>query len=255
MNSKPAVLICTRFKYIGFPKTFTVMPDDFSEKEEASLKKYINEAMESVPELCSTHLQSRIMLVNKRHVILGVVAYLRDLSEDGWEGKDKGTRLIYGFFGYVWKRNGFVPFNDFPESSCFTKLLNTWIRPHWEDSPNGNWAEMPHISSYDADVTIQQSTEASSAYQPADYVGKTVVVSSDKEEQLVRWGMTQLTRSDDFSICTNVYVVSRQNYDGPFRYVSNMAKSTSANKSEVGQKRAKTAPDVTQESDSQKETV
>lgn len=223
MNNKPAVLICTRLKYIGFPKTFTIMPDDFSKQEENSVKEYINEAMESVSELCSTHLQSQVVLVNDHHIILGVVAFLRDLADDGWQGKDKGTRLIYGFFGYVWKRKEFDLQYNFPESVCFTDLLNKWIRPHWEDSPYGKWAEMPHISNYDSVVCFSNSKEAIAGYKPDSFRGKTVIVPSNEEEQLVRWGMMQLTHTNNLSLCTNVLVFSDQEFSTDFQYVSKIA--------------------------------
>lgn len=221
MRRKAAAIIYTRTKYIGFPSGFAIQPGDFTEKEVEELSEYVHEAMDSVVELRSLHKCTKVIIRKEQYVVLGMIIFLRDLVKDGWEALDKGKRLTYGFFGFVWHVEDFEYHGSFPGKDNFAKLMEIWIRPHWEDSENCRWAEMPHFSEYEYDVEFEEDilSVGESQYVPKMYEGKTVLVSSGKEKDMLYWGMKKLMQDSEFSLCTNVCVYSERDFSSRFQYV------------------------------------
>lgn len=221
LNEKAAVVAYTRLKNIGFPRGFTVQPEDFNDREVKTFVKYVHDAMDSAEELRSLHKQAKVIISDENYVVLGIVAYIRDLFQDGWDASDKGNRLVYGFFGYVWHRCDFIPLENFPELSSFTDIIEKWIRPHWDDSENCKWAEKPHYSKYEYSVgdTKSMSVNGEKRYHPGLYSGRPVIIESNHEEDMVHWGLKRTLQEAHFSLCTNLCIYSIKDFSTSFHYV------------------------------------
>ena len=224
-----APLVYTRTKNAGFRKGFIIQPTDITDSVAEKFVEYVHDAMDSIAEMRSSHRHTRIVIAEDGFVILGVSAYLRDMVKDGWEGTDKGGRLVYGFFGYVWHKRDFTLRIGFPSMEEFSAILDSWIRPHWEDSPNSKWADTLQISSYTSSVTIQKPVDLK-GYCPETFRGRTVIDDSSKEDYLIQWALNRASVGEDIRVCTNACVYSFNDFKMRYQYVTHL-KEIEADKS------------------------
>jgi len=216
-----AMVAYTRLKYIGFPKDLLVSPADISEEFSKKLISYVHDSMESIAELRSIHKYSKVVIAEQGYLVIGITAYLRDIADSDWEGADKGGRLVYGFFGYIWKKEDFVCKGGFPAIEEFRKILDEWIRPHWEDSEFSRWAEMKKVSSYTSEVQMKTPFEFAD-YQPPVYVGKVNICKGADESRLTQWALNQAVNGKDLSVCTNLCLYSAKDYVTSYQYISTL---------------------------------
>lgn len=249
MDNKAAVLICTRFRHIGFPSAFSVEPEDFTPEDEKRLYSFAAEAMNAAQELRGTDRLCEVVVADEKYIVLGVMGYLHDLAADGWKGDDEASRPVHGFLGYVWRRGDFTPRAGFPLRSSFTAMLDRWIRPHWDEPAYAPWAQTPHQSAYDTAVDLPDLS-ADAGYAPPPYRGRTVIVPPAEKDALLRWGMSRIAEGERLSLCTNLYVYSGS--ASVFRYLASLNERRDPEPSDLMTKDEKkdiTPPDKEKERD------
>ena len=214
MINKASALVYTREKHIGFPGGwFKVQPEDFSDEAVKPVMEYALSAMEDVKPLRSNHKQVRVVIAQNGYVILGMAAYLRDLFSDGWEGIDEKNRPIYGFFGYVWKKEDFSCVCSFPNLTEFASLVAEHIRPNWELSKNARWATQQELVPYRY-LPCEKQNKPDAAFVPVP------IESAENADRLLEWAIQKAANGQTVSVCTNVTVYDVKDYKTPFQYAS-----------------------------------
>lgn len=213
---KAAPIAYTRRKYIGFPETLLVQPEDFSEKTAKKFLKYAIDAMDSSEALRSGRQYARAVIVEDGFVVLGIMTYLRNMVDDGWEGKDMENRPIYGFFGYVWHKEDFTARAGFPALEEFTPILNQWIRPHWEDKYG---SEVPQ-GEYSFAVTLPDSPRPLQGYAPGRKF-----VEPDEADRLIQWAMEKACAGEAVSVCTCADIYYESDFKTQYQYAAKLRRT------------------------------
>lgn len=135
---KGSVLIHCRNKYCDFPGKLFQRPQDFTTRQIYRLRPMLLETTEAMEDLRQSHERRQVVICTGEHLILGITAYIKDIL--GTEAyADCGGRPVYGFFGFVWKRNsgengGYPPRmqTGFPSAESFACLARKYVLPEWE---------------------------------------------------------------------------------------------------------------------------
>lgn len=227
-----APLVYTRTKNVGFRSGFVVQPDDFRDSTAKKLVQYAHDAMDSIAEMRSNHKHACVVIAEDGFVVAGISAYLRDMVIDGWQGNDKGGRLVYGFFGYVWHKEDFTTVTGFPVLEEFNKILEDWIRPHWEDSANSKWADTLQSGGYNYTVKMQNVVPLN-GYSPRGYRKNVVIDNADRENVLVQWALERASRGENVAVCTNVCVYSENDLQTRYQYITRLKEVNSTKRTTV----------------------
>lgn len=224
LSIKASAIIYSRMKHVGFPQGLMIQPEDFTPEEAERMMRYIHDAMRNDIELRSAHLCSRMIIADDRHVIMGVVCFLRDLVNGAWSTTDSGHREIHGFLGYAWHREDFPSGAGFPLNASLLAALEKWVHPHWEDSDHALWAEFPHLSAYEdaveAGVLSDEPATMPSIDTPEE---KTAwIFSPETEADAVIWAIEQIGQGKNLSLCTNLYLYSNRDRETLFQYAVQM---------------------------------
>lgn len=210
-----APLAYTRRKYIGFPESLLIEPEDFSEKTAKKFLGYAKDAMDSSAALRSGRQYVRAVIAEDGFVVLGIMTYLRNMAEDGWEGKDRENRPIYGFFGYVWHKEDFTAKAGFPALEEFAPILDQWIRPNWEAAHR---SEAPR-GEYGFAVTLPEARPLQ-GYAP----GKRFV-EPDEADRLIQWAMEKACAGETVSVCTCADIYAEADYRTQYQYAAKLRRT------------------------------
>lgn len=141
--SDSSVLIHCRNRYCDFPGKLFQYPEDFTLNQIYELRSMLLQTTESIEDLRKAQEKRKVIISTGSHLILGITAYLKDISKPAKSGSrkmaelytDGGGRPVYGFLGFVWKIKDGVPeriAEGFPSPESFFRLLEAYILPRWE---------------------------------------------------------------------------------------------------------------------------
>lgn len=137
---KGSVLIHCRNKYCDFPGKLFQYPEDFTIEQIYGLRSMILQTTEAIEDLRQSHEKRQAVICTGEHLVLGITAYMKDILGNGsGDYADCGGRLVYGFFGFVWK----MDFGEkvgypvqiqkgFPTAESFASLARKYVLPKWE---------------------------------------------------------------------------------------------------------------------------
>lgn len=193
-----APLIDTRTRYAGFRTGFVVQPMGMPASISRKLHALTRESEKNIEQIQINNEFRKIIVAEGDYVVLGITCYLSNLSDGEW--KDIGNREIFGFFGFVWKREDFRGVYGFPSKEEFRDLLDTEIRQHWDDSPNSKWANEVQEKEYTYSVVMKLANEGGVCGEGG--MGNTVGVPIKEEERLIAHAMTIAGSDGSISVCT-----------------------------------------------------
>lgn len=135
---KGSVLIHCRNKHCDFPGKLFQRPEDFTLRQIYSLRPVILQTTEAIEDLRQNHEKRQVVICTEEHLVLGITAYIKDILGAG-DYVDRGGRPVYGFFGFVWKReykerSGYPKqiSKGFPSAESFASLAEKYVLPRWE---------------------------------------------------------------------------------------------------------------------------
>ncbi len=135
---KGSVLIHCRNKYCDFPGKLFQYPEDFTVGQIYGLRSMILQTTEAMEDLRQSHEKRQAVICTGEHLVLGITAYINDILGAG-DYADCGGRSIYGFFGFVWRKEcgekagyGRQIQKGFPSAESFSSLTRKYVLPKWE---------------------------------------------------------------------------------------------------------------------------
>lgn len=158
---KGSVLIHCRSKYCDFPGRLFQCPEDFTTRQIYGLRSMILQTTEAIEDLRQSHEQRQVIIGTGEHLVLGITSYMKDvLGREDYA--DCGGRPVYGFFGFVWKKNTGknedypirIP-KGFPSAGSFALLAQKYVLPKWEMR---YWEEGPGAA-YEEQVEFDRFSE------------------------------------------------------------------------------------------------